>query len=151
VCQIVLANFSALITGGETETREAKWDRLLGEPASFVWRSDGRIVDFRFSPEDTVWGTNLKRGVLSALQLTLSAEGSYSAEEEDYNGATRPSYSMRRRAKTGALHLVKSVRSHGTGATGSAIGEEGSEGATSLEWRAILGGRGQHLVPRSTV
>jgi hypothetical protein len=142
---------SVLIVGAETESRDTAWDTLLGEPAYFRWWSTGRITHFRFSPADMVWSTNLKRGVLSALQLTLSAEGEYSAEEEDFHGATRPSYSMRRRAKTGALHLVKSVRSHGTSATGRAIGEEGSEGATSLEWRVVLGGRGQHLVPRSTV
>jgi hypothetical protein len=148
VCQLALANVSAHIVGGGAEAREAEWDRLLGEAASFVWRSDGRVADFRFSPEDTVWGANLKRSVLSALQLTLS-EGSYSAEEEDFHGAIRPSYSTRR-AKTGALHLVKSVRSHG-GAAGRTIGGEGAEGATSLEWRVALGGRGQHFVPRSAV
>jgi len=151
VCQLALANVSAQIVGGETEAREAEWDRLLGEAASFVWRSDGRIEDFRFSSADTVWGTNLKRGVLSALQLTLSAEGSYSAEEEDFHGATRPSYEMRRRATTGAVHLVKSVRSHSTGSAGRVIGEEGAEGGTSLEWKVALGGRGQHFVPRSAV
>ncbi|KAJ1467411.1 hypothetical protein T484DRAFT_1858918 [Baffinella frigidus] len=150
VCQLALANVSAHIVGGEAEARETEWDRLLGEAVSFVWRSDGRIEDFRFSPQDTVWGTNLKRGVLSALQLTLSAEGSYSSEEEDFHGATRPSYSMQRRAKTGALHFVKSVRSHG-GNAGRAIGAEGADGATSLEWKVALGGRGQHLVPRSAV
>ena len=150
MCQLALANVSAHIVGGEAEAREAEWDRLLGEEASFVWRSDGRIADFRFSPDDTVWGANLKRGVLSALQLTVSAEGRYSAEEEDFHGATRPSYDMRRK-RTGALHLVKSVRSHGRGAAGRAIGEEGGEGTTSLEWKVALGGRGHHLVPRSAV
>jgi hypothetical protein len=148
---MALANLSSLIAGAEAEMRKAEWGRLLGEPVSFVWKSDGQMEDFRFSPEDTVWGTNLKRGVLSALQLTLSAEGDYSAEEEDFHGATRPSYSMKRRTKTGALHLVKSVRSHGTGAKGRAIGVDENEGGTSLEWRVVLGGRGQHLVPRSTV